>query len=69
MVAVDAYYNGVNIVLDKQVEMRKGQKMMVIYEPTEPKRKPVDLNQFGIWSERGQHVEEYMKEMRDNDRI
>ena len=31
------------------------------------KRKHIDLDSFVIPSERGQHVDEYMKEMRDDD--
>ena len=33
------------------------------------KRKTVDWDSFVISSERGQHVDEYMKEMRDDDRF
>ena len=33
------------------------------------KKAPVDWDSFAIPSERGQHVDEYMKEMRENDRL
>lgn len=69
MLAVDAYYNGTNIVLDRDVEMFKGQRMTVVFEPVKTKRKNIDLDKYGIRTERGMHVNEYMKEMRENDRL
>lgn len=71
MVAVKGYYNGSNIVLDEQVEMTAGQKLMVIIETlqSEPKRREFDLDKYVTPTERGKHVEEYMEEMRGNDRI
>ncbi len=33
------------------------------------KKSPVDWDSFVIPSERGKNVDEYMKEMRDNDRL
>lgn len=35
----------------------------------EKKKKPVDWDSFVIPSERGKNVSEYMREMRENDRI
>ena len=35
----------------------------------EAKKAPVDWDSFVIPSERGQHVDEYMREMRENDRL
>lgn len=71
MVAVKGYYNGSNIVLDEQIEMTAGQKLMVIIETLEPEseRKRIDLDKYVTPTERGKHVEEYMEEMRGNDRI
>lgn len=71
MVAVKGYYNGSNIVLDEQVEMTVGQKLMVILETlqSDSKRREVDLDKYVTPTERGKHVEEYMEEMRGNDRI
>lgn len=71
MMAVKGYYNGSNIVLDEQVEMTAGQKLMVIIETSQPesKHKGIDLDKYVTPTERGKHVEEYMKEMRGNDRI
>ena len=71
MLAVNGYYNGKNIVLDEQIEMAAGQKLMVIIEtpPQTPKREKIDLDKYVTTTERGKHVEEYMEEMRGNDRI
>lgn len=71
MVAIKGYYNGNNIVLDEQIEMTAGQKLMVIIETSEPvsKRRKIDLDKYVTPTERGRHVEEYMEEMRGNDRI
>ena len=33
------------------------------------KKAPVDWDSFSIASERGQYVDEYMREMRENDRL
>ena len=39
------------------------------YPTDRKKKKPVDRDSFVIPSERGKNVDEYMKEMRDNDRL
>ena len=51
--------------------MTAGQKRMVIIETPEPasKRRKIDLDKYVTPTERGKHVEEYMEEMRGNDRI
>ena len=71
MLAINGHYNGSNIVLDEQIEMTAGQKLMVIIETPAPasKRKKIDLDKYVTPTERGEHVEEYMEEMRGNDRI
>ena len=71
MLAINGHYNGSNIVLDEQIEMTAGQKLMVIIETPAPtsKRKKINLDKYVTPTERGKHVEEYMEEMRGNDRI
>ena len=39
------------------------------YPQRKAKKAPVDWDSFVIPSERGLHVDEYMKEMRENDRL
>lgn len=69
MLAVNGYYNGSTIVLDKEVELIKGQRVLVVLETTSAKRKKIDLDKYVTPTERGQNVEAYMEEMRGNDRI
>lgn len=69
MLAVNGYYNGSTIVLDKEVELIKGQRVLVVLETTSTKRKKIDLDKYVTPTERGQNVEAYMEEMRGNDRI
>lgn len=69
MLAVNGYYDGSAIVLDKEIEMVKGQRLMVVLETTRTKRKKVDLDQYVTPTERGENVEAYMEEMRGNDRV
>lgn len=65
MLAVNGYYDGSAIVLDKEIEMVKGQRLMVVLETTRTKRKKVDLDQYVTPTERGENVEAYMEEMRE----
>lgn len=67
---VNAYYNGTNIVLDEDVSLRQGQKVMVtILSPEQKTRRAVDWDSYVVKSDRGQNVEKYMKEMRADDRV
>lgn len=45
LTAVQGYYNGTHIVTDEQINLRKGQKVIItVLEPvTEPRQKNVDL--------------------------
>lgn len=69
MLAVNGYYNGSTIVLDEEIEMTKGQRLMVILETNKKIRKKIDLDKYVTPTERGADVEAYMEEMRGNDRI
>lgn len=69
MLAVSGYFDGSTIVLDKEVKMIKGQKLLVVLETPKSKRKRIDLDQYVTPTERGQNVDAYMEEMRGNDRI
>lgn len=67
---VNAYYNGTNIVLDEDVLLRQGQKVMVtILSPEQKAHRSVDWDSYVVKSDRGQNVEKYMKEMRADDRV
>lgn len=69
MLAVNGYYNGTNIILEQEVDMIKGQRLMVILETPKQTRKKIDFDKYVTTTERGRNVEEYMKEMRENDRV
>lgn len=63
-----------NIVVIKDEDMREydGAEVVVtlLSYPNRKKRKaPIDWDSFVIPSERGKHVDEYMREMRDDDRL
>lgn len=42
---------------------------LLSYPQKKLEKKPVDWDSFVLPSERGKNVEEYMKEMRENDRL
>ena len=63
-----------NIVVIKDEDMREydGAEVVVtlLNYPNRKKRKaPIDWDSFVMPSERGKNVDEYMREMRDDDRL
>ena len=52
------YYDGAEVIVS-----------LLNYPQRKAKKAPVDWDSFVIPSERGLHVDEYMKEMRENDRL
>jgi len=63
-----------NMVIIKDDDIREydGEEVIVTllnYPRKKVQKEPVDWDSFSIPSERGKHVEEYMKEMRENDRL
>ena len=71
LAAVKGYYDGTRIVMDEEVDLIEGQEVVVtlLDYPGGKKRKEIDWDSFVIPSERGQDVDGYMKEMRENDRL
>ncbi|MCI8940673.1 MAG: hypothetical protein HFH12_11900 [Dorea sp.] len=43
--------------------------LTILDQPYKKTRKKIDWNKYGMQTERGKHVEEYMEEIRGNDRI
>ncbi len=43
--------------------------LTILDRPYKKVRKKIDWNKYGMETERGKHVEEYMEEIRGNDRI
>ncbi len=55
-----ATVNGNTILIDEDIRA---------YDGTKVTKTPINWDSFIIPSERGENVEEYMKEMRENDRL
>lgn len=73
LAAVKGIIQGNTVVIEDE-DMREydGAEVIVtlLEYPAAKKRKaPVDWDSFVIPSERGKHVDEYMKEMREDDRL
>ena len=59
------------IVTDEDITKYEGLQAIITFVniPTKQTRKKLDFDAYTSPTERGQRVEEYMKEMRDNDRF
>ena len=73
LAAVKGIIQGNTVVLEDE-DMREyyGAEVIVTlleYLAAKKKKAPIDWDSFVIPSERGKHVDEYMKEMREDDRI
>ena len=73
LTSVRGHYNGSQIVLDEKIGLSKGQKLIITVldaEPTAMKEVP-DLSKYmGRGHSRiGRDAQEYIREMRDNDRF
>ena len=73
LAAVKGVIRGNTVIIEDE-DMREydGTEVVVtlLDYPNKKKRKvPVDWDSFVLPSERGKNVEEYMREMRDNDRL
>ena len=73
LAAVKGIVKGNTVVInDEDIRDYDGTEVIVTllnYSPRKTKKVPVDWDSFSIPSERGLHVDEYMKEMRENDRL
>ena len=73
LVAVKGTIRGNTVVIENE-DMREydGAEVVVtlLDSPKSKKKKPpIDMDKYVMQSERGQHVDEYMREMRENDRL
>ena len=70
LAAVRGIVQGNTVVIeDEDIRDYDGTEVIVTllnYPQKKAKKAPVDWDSFVIPSERGQHVDEYMKEMREN---
>lgn len=69
MLAINGYYNGTNIVLDDNVEMKEGQRLLIVMDSPKKGKRKIDLNKYIEKTDRGRNVDAYMEEMRAGDRI
>ncbi len=73
LAAVKGIVQGNTVIIeDEDIREYDGTEVIVTllnYPQKKEKKEAVDWDSFVIPSERGQHVDEYMKEMRDNDRL
>ena len=73
LAAVKGIVQGNTVVIeDDDIREYDGAEVVVTlldYPQKKVKKVPVDWDSFVIPSERGKNVDEYMKEMRENDRL
>lgn len=73
LAAVKGIIHGNTVVIeDEDIRQYEGAEVVVTlldYPKTKKKKNPIDWDSYVKPSERGKNVDEYMKEMRENDRI
>lgn len=71
MLALQGTIQGNAVVLNDDIRAYSGRDVIVtiLDRPLRKRKKALDFDKYVTPTERGQHVEEYMEEMRDNDRI
>ena len=71
LTAVQGYYNGEQIVLNENINLSYGQQVIVTILDKEPVRKKLDFAKYRMGAEHNIPVDaqEYVKELRDNDRF
>lgn len=73
LAAVKGIVQGNTVVIkDDDIREYDGEEVVVTllnYPQKKAKKAPVDWDSFVMPSERGKNVNEYMKEMRENDRL
>lgn len=72
LAAVKGRIQGNTVLLDEDIRAYDGAEVIVTllnYQQKDISKTPIDWDSFAIPSERGLNVDEYMKEMRENDRL
>lgn len=73
LAAVKGVVQGNTVIIeDDDIREYDGTEVIVTllnYPQKKTRKEPVDWNSFVLPSERGKNVDEYMKEMRENDRL
>jgi hypothetical protein len=69
---VTGYYDGEQIIMNEQMQLAVGQEVMItILEPKKSPQKNIDLSKYAGRGEKMFQTDaaEYVKELRDSDRI
>lgn len=72
LAAVKGYYNGSHIVINEEISLNKGQEVIVtILDTQSMPEKKIDLKKYMGRGEKMFHADaqDYIREMRDSDRI
>lgn len=71
LAAVNGYYNGDSIVLEENVSLAKGQKVIVTILDTTEKKESIDLERYIGRGKKMFHsdAQDYVRELRENDRL
>ena len=72
LTAIGGYYNGTQIVMDENITLQKGQRVIITLDITETAvQNAVDLSRFMGRGEKMFHgsADEFVKELRENDRL
>ena len=72
LAAVRGIVQGNTVIVNDDIREYDGTEVIVTlldYPKKRAGKAPVDWDSFAIPSERGKNVDEYMKEMRENDRL
>lgn len=69
--AVNGYYNGNNIVLEENVSLAEGQRVIVTILDTTQKKEKIDLERYIGRGKKMFHsdAQEYVRKLRENDRL
>lgn len=71
MIALEGRVQGNKIVIENDISAYNGNAVIVtiLDKPSSHRRRNIDLDSYSKRTDRGQNVDEYMQETRDNDRI
>lgn len=71
VIAIEGEIKNNSIVINNDISAYNGNAVIVtiLDRPYSRRRDKVNLDSYSHKTERGQHVDDYMHEMRDNDRI
>lgn len=71
LITVNGHYDGTQIVIDEEVKMAAGQKVIITLLDDHQNTKPLDLRQYMGRGEKLFHgdAQDYVKGLRNDDRI